>query len=118
MKDPNNKYGLDLEESLARAKKGKLMEGKVFYVSGKSVSSSVGLLKNVVSACGGQVCLFFLLSPNEHHLNYSFYSIAQRGSETHSTHPSGRTGSVCYFVPGRRLGMAVVGGAGLSGVLR
>ncbi|RXW21707.1 hypothetical protein EST38_g4150 [Candolleomyces aberdarensis] len=55
LNDPSNKYDLDLEASLNRARKGKLFEGKTFYVAGKSILSSLPLLKNVVMACGGQL---------------------------------------------------------------
>ena len=63
LKDPENKYGLDLEESLNKARKGKVFAGKTFYLAGKSLSGSMGLLKNVVQACGGQVCVIKVLLP-------------------------------------------------------
>ena len=53
-----NKYGVDLMQSLRRAKElgGKLLAGQTFYVTPK-VSVDTKLLKNVVNACGGQVSL-------------------------------------------------------------
>lgn len=57
-----NKYGVDLTQSLRRAKGlgGKLLAGQTFYVTPK-VPVDTKLLKNVVTACGGQVSslLFF-----------------------------------------------------------
>lgn len=55
LKDPGNKHGVDLQQSLERARQTKLFAGKTFYVSGKSVASTVPLLKTVVAAGGGQV---------------------------------------------------------------
>jgi hypothetical protein len=54
-----NKYGVDLMQSLRRAKElgGKLLAGQTFYVTPK-VPVDTKLLKNVVNACGGQVGLF------------------------------------------------------------
>ena len=54
-----NKYGVDLMQSLRRAKKmgGKLLAGQTFYVTPK-VPVDTKLLKNVVNACGGQVSLY------------------------------------------------------------
>ena len=51
-----NKYGVDLKQSLRRAKElgGKLLAGQTFYVTPK-VPVDTKLLKNVVNACGGQV---------------------------------------------------------------
>jgi len=51
-----NKYGVDLMQSLRRAKEldGKLLAGQTFYVTPK-VPVDTKLLKNVVNACGGQV---------------------------------------------------------------
>ena len=54
-----NKYGVDLMQSLRRAKElgGKLLAGQTFYVTPK-VPVDTKLLKNVVNACGGQVSLY------------------------------------------------------------
>lgn len=51
------KYSFTLANALKRAKKnpGKLFAGKTFYVTPK-VSVDRQLLKNVVTANGGQVC--------------------------------------------------------------
>ena len=56
-----NKYGVDLVQSLRRAKElgGKLLAGQTFYVTPK-VPVDTKLLKNVVNACGGQVGLYIL----------------------------------------------------------
>lgn len=50
------KYGFKLAQALRRAKanRGKLLEGKTFYVTPK-VAVDKKLLKHVVNACGGQV---------------------------------------------------------------
>jgi hypothetical protein len=58
-----NKYGVDLMQSLRRAKEldGKLLAGKTFYVTPK-IPVDTKLLKNVVNACGGQVSLY--ISPH------------------------------------------------------
>lgn len=50
------KYGIDLAHALRRAKanKGKLLEGKMFYLTPR-VNVDKKLLKNVVNACGGDV---------------------------------------------------------------
>lgn len=61
LKDGENKYKVDLQGALGRARKGKLMAGKTIYVAGKSVAASVALLKTVVAASGGQVRLSNLL---------------------------------------------------------
>jgi hypothetical protein len=60
------KYNVDLVRALRLSKKnqGKLLQGHTFYVTPR-VSIDTKLLKNVVSACGGQVCPFFrLFSPS------------------------------------------------------
>lgn len=68
-----NKYGVDLVQSLRRAKelRGKLLAGQTFYVTPK-VPVDTKLLKNVVNACGGHVSsmsfflffyFFFLICP-------------------------------------------------------
>jgi len=51
-----NKYGVDLTQSLRRAKelRGKLLTGQMFYVTPR-VPVDTKLLKSVVNACGGQV---------------------------------------------------------------
>ena len=56
-----NKYGVDLKQSLRRAKElgGKLLAGRTFYVTPK-VAVDPKLLKNVVNACGGQVSLHLI----------------------------------------------------------
>jgi hypothetical protein len=56
-----NKYGVNLMQSLRRAKEldGKLLAGQMFYVTPR-VPVDTKLLKNVISACGGQVEFFFL----------------------------------------------------------
>ncbi|KAI0935547.1 hypothetical protein AcV5_003952 [Taiwanofungus camphoratus] len=60
LRDPENeqKYGFKLSEALQRAKAsgGKLFAGKAFYVTPK-VPTDAKLLKNVVTAGGGQVRL-------------------------------------------------------------
>ena len=58
-----NKYGVDLMQSLRRAKElgGKLLTGQTFYVTPK-VPVDAKLLKNVVNACGGQVSLYLYAS--------------------------------------------------------
>lgn len=52
----NEKYDVDLEASLqrARANQGKLLVGMTFYVTPK-VQVDKKLLKNVVGACGGAI---------------------------------------------------------------
>lgn len=59
IQDPETekKYGVNLADALKRAQKnaGKLFAGKTFYVTPK-VPVDNKLLKNVVSANGGQVC--------------------------------------------------------------
>lgn len=62
-----NKYGVDLTQSLRRAKElgGKLLTGQTFYVTPK-VPVDTKLLKNVVTACGGQVSFFPALFPFSH----------------------------------------------------
>jgi hypothetical protein len=59
------KYNVDLARALRLSKKnqGKLLQGHTFYVTPR-VSIDTKLLKNVVSACGGQVRLFFRLFPS------------------------------------------------------
>jgi hypothetical protein len=84
LNDPSNKYDLDLEASLNRARKGKLFEGKTFYVAGKSIAGSLALLRNVVMACGGQVrSLSFPFRPLHSHPSLSS---AQRSPEAHSAY--------------------------------
>lgn len=60
LKDPESekKYGFKLVDAMKRAKanRGKLFEGKTFYVTPK-VPVEAKLLKNVVTAAGGQVSL-------------------------------------------------------------
>ena len=59
-----NKYGVNLTESLRRAKElgGKLLAGQTFYVTPKT-NVDTKLLKSVVTACGGQVsCFFFTIA--------------------------------------------------------
>ncbi|KAJ3511421.1 hypothetical protein NMY22_g15649 [Coprinellus aureogranulatus] len=56
LKDPGNKHGVDLQQSLQRARQeGKLFAGKTFYVAGKTATASLHLLKNIVAAGGGQL---------------------------------------------------------------
>jgi len=52
-----SRYGVVLAESLRRSKAlaGRLLDGHTFYVTPK-VPVDAKLLKNVVTACGGQVC--------------------------------------------------------------
>lgn len=62
IQDPETekKYGVNVSDALKRAKKnaGKLFAGKTFYVTPK-VPVETKLLKNVVAANGGQVCITF-----------------------------------------------------------
>jgi mediator of DNA damage checkpoint protein 1 len=55
-----NKYGVNLMESLRRAKElgGKLLAGQTFYVTPKT-NVDTKLLKSVVTACGGQVSFLY-----------------------------------------------------------
>ncbi|TFK35317.1 hypothetical protein BDQ12DRAFT_714751 [Crucibulum laeve] len=55
-KDGENKYNLVLTDALEKAKhlNGKLFDRKTFYVTPK-IPVDIKLLKNVVTACGGQV---------------------------------------------------------------
>ncbi|KAI0820066.1 hypothetical protein BC628DRAFT_1399403 [Trametes gibbosa] len=66
VQDPETekKYGFILADALKRAKKntGKLFAGKTFYVTPK-VQIEKQLLKNVVTANGGQVCISRAMSP-------------------------------------------------------
>ncbi|TEB23405.1 hypothetical protein FA13DRAFT_1412967 [Coprinellus micaceus] len=55
LKDPGNRHGVDVQQSLERARKTKLFTGKTFYVSGKSIANAIPLMKNVVAAGGGQL---------------------------------------------------------------
>ncbi|TFK17473.1 hypothetical protein FA15DRAFT_761050 [Coprinopsis marcescibilis] len=50
------KYGLILEEALERARdhRGTLLKGKTFYLTPK-INVGIQLMKNVITACGGQV---------------------------------------------------------------
>lgn len=59
------KYNVDLARALRLSKKnqGKLLQGHTFYVTPR-VSIDTKLLKNVVGACGGQVCPFFPIIPH------------------------------------------------------
>jgi len=58
LKDPvgEKKFGVNLAQALRRAKanKGKLLEGKMFYLTPR-VNVDKKLLKNVVNACGGDI---------------------------------------------------------------
>lgn len=58
------KYNVDLARALRLSKKnkGKMLRGHTFYVTPR-VSIDTKLLKNVVNACGGQVCPFCPVSP-------------------------------------------------------
>jgi mediator of DNA damage checkpoint protein 1 len=62
--DPANekKFGFKLSEALIRAKSsnGRLFSKKVFYVTPK-VPVDIKLLRNVVTACGGQVIILSTL---------------------------------------------------------
>jgi hypothetical protein len=55
-KNIERKYGFVLEEAIEKARglKGRLFANKTFYVTPK-VPVDIKLLKNVVTACGGQV---------------------------------------------------------------
>lgn len=55
------KFNFKLADALRRAKTvgGHLFDGMTFYVTPK-VPVDIKLLKNVVSAGGGQVCFFYL----------------------------------------------------------
>ena len=56
-----SKFGVKLADVLRRRQrtKGKLFENLIFYVTPK-VPVDIKLLKNVVTAGGGQVCAIFL----------------------------------------------------------
>ena len=63
LQDPTGeaKFGFKLSEALDRAKenRGRIFEGMVFHVTPK-ISVDTKLLKNVVTAGGGQVIPFLL----------------------------------------------------------
>ena len=63
LSDPVNekKFGVDLKRALERARSssGKLFEGMTFYITAK-VPVGAKLLKNVITAGGGKVCVFGL----------------------------------------------------------
>ncbi|PFH45698.1 hypothetical protein AMATHDRAFT_71207 [Amanita thiersii Skay4041] len=49
-----SKFSFRLKEAIERASKSKLFANKMFYITPK-VPAGLGLLKNVITACGGQV---------------------------------------------------------------
>jgi hypothetical protein len=59
-KNIERKYGFVLDEAIERARdlKGRLFANKTFYVTPR-VPVDIKLLKNVVTACGGQVSPLF-----------------------------------------------------------
>ena len=95
--DPENeeKFGFKLADALRRAKAngGKVFAGMTFYITPK-VPIDAKLLKNVVMAGGGQVCISVdpFLSASVHSVHVASYT------DTYGADPQRERRPICHIV--------------------